>query len=295
MSSVLGVIAWQVTSWVIGSIPLGASPLKRSRVPWGKQGAHHHDAGNHVVVVTPQVERRAVDHVLDVIGNRLVRQPALDPHAAFQASHLGPHMGPVGTDAEAFRMQEEQVGEVQQVVVDQLVVGLVLDIAGTEDPVRVVQCNRRGDQRRVGLGRIAHPYPYPTVLLDHREAAHAGLRRDAVLAGHLNAFAAAVEFQAVVHAAHGVAFLAPDRQRRGAVAAAVPQGGDAAIGLAEQYDRFIDDWCAPASLPARSRSSRRLHTSSCAGTWVFSFRVFVVVSWSTPLPTQSKEPLWQLP
>jgi hypothetical protein len=88
----------------------------------------------------------------------------------------------------------------------------------------------------IGLGRIAHPDPHQVVALDDRVAAHAQLGRHHVLARDLDALAGGVELQAVVHAAHAVAFAAAQVQRHAAVAAAVLQRDDlAALALVEQH------------------------------------------------------------
>ncbi|MDT4847748.1 hypothetical protein FQZ97_818160 [compost metagenome] len=202
---------------------------------------HHHDTRHQVVVGAEQVHRLAIHHILDVVRNRLIWQPALNSHAPLQTGHFRPHMRPIAAHTEAFRVKEEKVREVQQVVVNQLVIGVVLDVAGAEDPVRVIQSYCRRNQGRVSLGRIAHPYPDPTVLLDYRETADASLRRNGVLPRHFHTGTCAVELQSVVHATHGVAFLTTDGKRCGTMAAAVLQCSNAAVGLAEEHDGLIDD------------------------------------------------------
>ncbi len=133
------------------------------------------------------------------------------------------------------------MGEVGEVVVDQLVVGLIVHMAGPQGPRRIVEAYGRRDQPFVGLLRIAHPDPDPAVLGHHRIGAHAGRGGDHLLAGNLGAAAGPVEPQAVVHAAQLVALDPAQGQRREAVAAAVGHGDHAARGRAVDHHRLIDD------------------------------------------------------
>jgi hypothetical protein len=68
-------------------------------------------------------------------------------------------------------MHIAQMREVEQIVIDQLVIGIIGELAGQHQPIEiaVVQCS--GNEQRVGERRIAHPDPYPAIPLDDRVAA----------------------------------------------------------------------------------------------------------------------------
>ena len=139
-------------------------------------------------------------------------------------------------------MDVGQVREIEQVVADQQVVRVVVRVAALEAaPARIVEPVRVGDQRGVGFGRIAHPDPDPAMALDHREGAHAGIGRHGVLRRHFDALAGAVEQQAVIEAAHRVAFAPAARQGRAAMAAHVLEGHDLARLVAPQRQRQAED------------------------------------------------------
>ena len=108
-------------------------------------------------------------------------------------------------------------------------------------PAWIPQVRKIQDPGRVRLGRIAHPDPDQAVALDRRIAAHAELGRNVVLSGDLHALAARVELEAVVHAAHAVAFDAAVRQARAAVAAAIVQRHRPARLAAVQHDGLVED------------------------------------------------------
>src|ERR1019366_507738 len=80
----------------------------------------------------------------------------------------------------------------------------------------------------------------PLVLHGQRIALHARLFRYRLRAGNLDAAAGRVEEQAVIAAAHAVAFLAALGERREAVAAAVAQGDDLAFASAIEEDRLAE-------------------------------------------------------
>src|SRR5216117_2527808 len=79
--------------------------------------------------------------------------------------------------------------------------------------------------RRVGLGRLAHQDPDQVIALHHGVAAHAEALRDVVLSRDLDALAARLELEAVVHAADVVALAPAIRELGAAVAAAVVERG----------------------------------------------------------------------
>ena len=98
-----------------------------------------------------------------------------------------------------------------------------------------------GDQRRIGLSRIAHPDPHDRLVLDDRVRADEGLGGDAILARHLGAGARRVELEAVVEAAENVAIHMALAQGQGPVAAAVFDRADHAGRAAEEHDGLVQE------------------------------------------------------
>ena len=137
--------------------------------------------------------------------------PARNAHAVVHALHLGAGRGVIAAAAQRGRVNEGQVREVEQVVANQQVVHVVVDVAIQTAPVGVVNPLGIGNQAGVGLGRIAHPDPDPAVTLHHGIGSDLGLRRNAFLAWRFNALALVAKLQAVIRAAHAVAFAAADR------------------------------------------------------------------------------------
>ena len=134
------------------------------------------------------------------------------------------------------------VGEVEQVVADELIAALHIGGAAAGRPFGMIHAlEDRGNRRRFGLGGIARPHPQPAVPLHQRIGAHPRPRRNAGLAGDFRAFAAAVEAQPVIAAAHRAVFEPALAQRHLAVAAAVFQRHRLAVLVAEQHHRLIAD------------------------------------------------------
>jgi hypothetical protein len=97
--------------------------------------------------------------------------------------------------------------------------------------------------RRVGTGRIAHPYPQRAPALDDRVAPNLGCLRDIPVAVRVvYAGAAAIEAQAVVGTLHrGAAVAEPThRQRREAVRATVGERARCAARIAVEDKRFVE-------------------------------------------------------
>jgi hypothetical protein len=147
-------------------------------------------------------------------------------------------------------VHEGKMGQVEQVVVDQLPIALGVQIVGPGAPVGIVEPVVIDDLRRIGERRIAHPDPQPFVALDHRIGFHLGGLRDHVLARHAHALAGAVEAQAVIVALQHVAFdeLA-HRQRQAAVRTAVLQRDGGAVLGAVEHDRLAEDDAAERLAP----------------------------------------------
>ena len=191
-----------------------------------EQGLHHEDARHvHQPDVAP-VQRRFVTHDLAVKRRRRrVHAPAHHAESTLQPFHrdrLGLERVFLGP-AQRVGMDKGEMREVGQVVDDQPVVGRVVHVAGLAAPGRIAQVGNVDDARRVGPGHLAHPDPYQVVAFDHRIAAHAQLGGDGVLPRNLHTAPAGVELEAVIHAAHAIAFAPAVGKFRAAMAAAVVQ------------------------------------------------------------------------
>jgi hypothetical protein len=110
-----------------------------------------------------------------------------------------------------------EVREVEQVVADERLRRLVVEVARDVVPFGVVAREVVGQERRVGARLVAHPDEHPLVLDGERIPLHARLRRHRFRSRDLDAAAGRVEQQAVVAAAHAVAFLPALRERREAM------------------------------------------------------------------------------
>ena len=172
-----------------------------------------------------------------------VHVPALDAEAVVEAldRHRLRLERVLLRAAERLRVHEGEVREVGEVVDDQQVVRVVVHVVRHAAPARILEIGNAQDGGRRSERRIAHPDPDDVLLLDHRVAAHAQALGDVLLPGNLDALALAVELQAVVHAAHVIAFQAPVGEQRAAMAAAVVERDHlAAVALVEQH-RLLED------------------------------------------------------
>ena len=208
----------------------------------GHARVHQQRGGNGEVVDVPAIDLAApVLHRCGEWRGFDVDGPAGDAHAVVDAVHLGLAGRVIRAAAQSRWMHERQVREIQQVVANEQVVHVIVNVAIVAAPVGMVEPLRVGDQRGVGLGRVAHPHPHPAVALHHRESTDLGLNRNAFLCRGFDALAAVIELQAVVHAAHTVAFATAHRQWCTAVAAAVFHRDDLAVLLAVHENGHTDD------------------------------------------------------
>ena len=215
-------------------------------------GEVHAEARRHVLDDLPAVDvpREAAGIAVER-RRRPVEDPARQAHQALFALRGRRKLGDRrGADRGGVHVRE--VRHVEDIVRDELVVAFHVDrIRPRERPVRMLGPPPVRDQRRIGPRRVAHPDPYPAILLEHRIRAHARLRRDSALAGDLHALSGRVEKQPVIAAAQAIAFEAPARQRQMAVAAAVFQRHGAPRLGAEENHRLIEE-------SARERRARHL-------------------------------------
>src|SRR4051812_47147928 len=108
-------------------------------------------------------------------------------------------------------------------------------------PSRIGEIVEFQDLRWIGLRRIAHPDPDQVLALDDRIAPHAEVLRDVVLSRDLDALAARLELEPVVHAADVVAFAPAVGELGAAMAAAIVERDDAAAVAAIEHDRLLED------------------------------------------------------
>jgi hypothetical protein len=131
--------------------------------------------------------------------------------------------------------------KVEQIVGQQQQIGAEILVTGFACPSWILHGIRVWNERRIGLEGIAHPYPYQARPLNRRIGFHARIGGYARLPWYFNASTVAVESQAVIHAPHAISFLAPERQRRCAVTAAVLHHYRSAVHGAIHDDRLAQD------------------------------------------------------
>ena len=200
---------------------LGNAALGRARAHGGRARVHAHEGRRVPLVDLPAVHPPfKACHALVVGRHLVVQRPACDAQPALAGLHLGLDLR-IARRTQRGGVDVGQVSKVQQVVHDELHVRLVVDVARLHRPLGAGMPEEAQDAGRVGLLGLAHPDPHEAVALHHGVSAHARHGRNALLARHLHAHTLGVELQAVVQAAHAVAFLAADGQRRRPVAAPV--------------------------------------------------------------------------
>ena len=139
-------------------------------------------------------------------------------------------------------VQEIGVGQVQQVVGDQLVIGRDVHHAPDRGKAGGVITGKVGQQRLVRLVRIAHPDPDRAAPLDQRIGGHFHRGRDHPAAMRVeHALAALAEHHAVVIALHRVADPLAHVQRGEAVRAEIAHRHRIAVFLAIEQDRLFQD------------------------------------------------------
>jgi len=152
-------------------------------VPVGGEAARFHEGRRRWRIDHPAGDRDAVLGALH-LDLRLVHQCGI------------PDRGPV---------HEGEVGEIEQVVDDELPVAFDVKVLTLGAPVRIVEPVEIGDLVGIGKRGIAHPNPQPVVALDHGIALDPRRARNRVLAGHPHAGAGLVVAQAVIVALQHVA------------------------------------------------------------------------------------------
>jgi hypothetical protein len=177
-----------------------------------------------------QPERRGVD----------VTHPPGDGDRAALVRHLELGLGQLLL-ADARGVDELLVGEVHEVVEDELVVAVGVDRLAVACPARVVHLVHVGHGARVGQVGVAGPHPDVPVAFDDRVGRDHRTGVDRLLRGHSGAAAGRVVAQAVVGALQFVAQDPAHRQRRQPVPAGVGEGDGAAVGGAPEGERDAGD------------------------------------------------------
>ena len=161
-----------------------------------------------------------------------IHHPAGDGHmpvAAFELHRRLRHR--VG--AKRGRMDIGQMRQVEQVLDQQLVIGLQVQQLALCAPVGVVHPVEILDIVGIGQRRITHPDPHPLVPFHHRVGLHPASRRNLRLTRHPDTIAGGIVFKTVIRALDVVADQLSLRERRVTVRAFVGQCHGRAVLLAE--------------------------------------------------------------
>src|SRR6266702_2417830 len=225
----------------------------------------------------PGRELPAVDIALEAPGGGKQRRrlevdhPASDLDAAIEA--LGPgrrrRLPRIARNGAA--MQVADMGKVEQIVDQQLRIGLDAKIARRRRPARIGEPGKLDDLGLVRARGVAHPDPDDIPSLRDRVGPHPRAGRDGRLAGNCDAPPLGVEGEAVIAAAKVVALDLATRQGRCAVAAAILERRRPSARAAEQHNRLAEqgapDWRA-RQIPRPDRGipavSREHHLMSSA-------------------------------
>ena len=141
------------------------------------------------------------------------------------------------------------MGEIEQVLDDELVVRLDMQAIALGAPRRMIEPAEVADLRRIGERRLAHPDPDPAVALDDRVAADAGRGGNDVLSRHADTLSGRIVSKAVVAALDQVARDRALVERVLAVTAAILERDDLPRRRAIEYDGLVQQDPSERSLP----------------------------------------------
>ncbi len=120
-------------------------------------------------------------------------------------------------------MYEGQVGEIEQVVRDKLIVGLIMNVATRNGPRGIIIPVNVDNKRGISPADVARPYPENSVLFDQRIGAYAHLRWDFFLSRNFDAESISPEFDAMVSTADPIDLHIAERERSKPMAASILQ------------------------------------------------------------------------
>ena len=139
-------------------------------------------------------------------------------------------------------MDPGDVGRIEQVVGHVEVVAVERHgLAAIDAPCRVVEILHLENVLRVGLFRLAHPYPEQAVALVNGVGAHLGDMGNTLCTRNAGAGARTVEGQAVIAAFHVVALDAAHGERQLAMGTGIFERGRASVLLAVKHDVYTED------------------------------------------------------
>src|SRR6516162_5382255 len=133
------------------------------------------------------------------------------------------------------------MGKVDQVIDDQLIVGLHVHISWRQRPCGIVEPGQIGDSRCVSARCLAHPDPGHAPFLGYRVAAHGRAGRDSLLPWDFDTATATIEFQAVVAALQMLAHYLAQRKRRGPMTAPVLERHQLSVRQPEKRHRLFQE------------------------------------------------------
>ena len=172
---------------------------------------------------------------------RHVLHPAQDAHRVSVLDGLHPGgLGDFGTPG-GRPVDVGEVGEVEQVVDDELDVGVQTELDVADPQSWTVQYAVVGNRRRVCLLGITHPDPQEAVPFHERVGPNADSGRNARLSGDFRASARAVVLKPVVAALDRVADKAAQRQGHPPMGATVLQGDRRSVLRAEHDDGLVQE------------------------------------------------------
>ena len=146
-------------------------------------------------------------------------------------------------------MHELQMGEIEQIIDQQLVITGQIQPVALGAPGGIVQPVEIRNLVRVGQRRIAHPDPDPVIALDHRIAFDPGFGRNGLLARDKDAGAGRIVGQPVIQAFDIVALELAVGQRHMAMTAPILQRRRRAVLAAIHHHRLVADHTAEQLLP----------------------------------------------
>jgi hypothetical protein len=220
------------TRWPCGApVPVGVAPTSRRRLAGGAKS----------MICQRSTGAAGFD---ESRWRRRVYDPAGDDHAVRRALDLDGGVLDERRIADGRFMYEGEMGEIEQVIDNELPIGLDVQIGALRAPMWIVEPMKVGNEVGIGARGLTHPDPKPAVTLGHGIGFHARARRNGVLARHPHALPGAVIAQAMIVALQVVADELAHGERQVAMDAAVFERDRRPVFLAKQHDRLAEDHAA---------------------------------------------------